>query len=102
MAASSSTRFFSYRSRVLDLDDALEWASKNRAEVDEAVLSSAVCGCFHCLALVPAVDIVENLPEDPSTVICPRCFVDSIIVDSSDHPVSTRLLVVCKARHFWS
>jgi len=84
------------------LDEALEWAKHNRMEVDDAVLSGNICGCFHCISLLSAVDVVENLPEDPTTAVCPRCFVDAIIVDSDMHPVSTHLLAACKARHLWS
>jgi hypothetical protein len=36
MAASSSTRYFSYLGRVLYLDEALKWAKHNCMEVDEA------------------------------------------------------------------
>ena len=101
MAASSSTRYFSHQSRIYDLEDASIWAQKNKNEIDRALLSGRICGCFRCLSLLSPADIVDYLPEDPLTAICPKCFVDAIIVDSELHPVSVRFLMACRSRHFW-
>jgi len=77
---------------------------------NEEIEASALCGCFHCLAIYPPSSIVEwvDWPDDTPlerqrtaghTALCPRCGVDSVIGSASGYPIDTDLL---KAMHkYW-
>ena len=40
-------------------------AHKHCKKHKEEILSSAICGCFYCLATFPPTEIVDWLEEDP-------------------------------------
>jgi NAD-dependent SIR2 family protein deacetylase len=41
------------------------------------------CGCFHCLQIFEAVDVVDWI-DDGETPLCPRCGVDSVMLGVTD------------------
>ena len=51
------------------------------------------CGCFYCLKIFDHAEI-ENWVLDPpiGTAICPYCFIDSVIGESSGLPITTEFL----------
>ena len=63
------------------------------------VARSRRAGCFFCLAQFRAADIVEFTAVD-ETPICPRCGVDSVILDATGFQPSSAFLRRMEARWF--
>jgi hypothetical protein len=68
-------------------------AHAHSAKHGEELKRSATAGCFYCCAVFPVTeiedwitepdgDLVEE-PGDDSTVLCPKCGIDSVIGDAS-------------------
>ena len=83
-----------------DVVDAQERSSNHRAEI----LSSEICGCFHCLATFKPGAIEEWVdwpPDTPdgqenalgTTAMCPICGIDSVIGAASGYPMTNEFLV---------
>lgn len=64
---------------MLDIRHAAKFAMHNKKELEK----SAMCGCFHCLALFDPKEIKE-WTDDGNTAVCPFCFIDAILPESSD------------------
>ena len=65
------------------------------------ILSSELCGCFHCLAIFPPSEITDWIDERQDeteiddvgqTAICPRCGIDSVIGSNSGYPTTKDFL----------
>ena len=41
------------------------------------------CGCFHCLAIFEATEVVDWI-DDGETPLCPRCGVDAVMIGVTD------------------
>lgn len=41
------------------------------------------CGCFHCLAVYDALEVVDWV-DDGETPLCPRCGVDAVMIGVTD------------------
>ncbi len=78
-------------------------AHKHSSIHRDEVLSSALCGCFHCLATFGPADILDwvdapvgqrdaNIDDCGQTALCPKCGIDSVIGDRSGYPLSTEFL----------
>jgi hypothetical protein len=86
---------------VIDVDvlGAHAWSIDHRPEL----LSSARCGCFHCLATYSAeaiedwVDIVDGVGV---TALCPSCGIDSVIGSASGYPIEAWFLARMRAHWF--
>ena len=63
------------------------------------VRGSRNAGCFCCLAQFPAREVVEFTAGD-ETPICPKCGVDSVILDASGWRPTKILLSRMEARWF--
>ena len=61
---------------MLTLTEAYTHASNHRREIE----ASSLAGCFHCLAVFPARQIVDWV-DGGATGICPRCGMDSVLGD---------------------
>jgi predicted RNA-binding Zn-ribbon protein involved in translation (DUF1610 family) len=57
-------------------------AHKNSSQHRGAILSSARCGCFYCLAIFSPAE-VERWVDEEQTALCPRCGIDSVIGSSA-------------------
>ena len=62
-------------------------AHKHSIAHREAVLASAICGCFHCRGTFAPEEIAE-WTDGTATALCPKCGIDSVIGDSSALPVA--------------
>jgi hypothetical protein len=72
----------------------------------DALLRSATCGCFYCLAVFAPdairewTDIVDEGEEARgTTAFCPKCEIDSVIASSSGYPITKEFLA--KMRSHW-
>lgn len=63
------------------------------------LVSSAQCGCYHCLTIFKPEEIVE-WTDDDATAFCPYCGIDSVIPDKCSGPISTEMLVRCRGHWF--
>lgn len=63
------------------------------------VRSSWKAGCFFCLAQFPAREVVEFTGGD-ETPICPKCGIDSVILDATGWRPTRVLLSRMEARWF--
>lgn len=66
---------------------------------EKAVLSSELCGCFHCLSVFSPSEIAEWIeePEDcprgpGKTALCPRCDIDAVLPESEFYEITPELL----------
>ncbi len=74
-------------------------AHKHSFKNMEEILSSEICGCFGCLAVMKPVEInwfAEEAKEGDgktlSTAFCPHCNIDTVIGSSSGYPISREFL----------
>ena len=75
--------------------EAYSHASNHRGEIE----ASTQAGCFHCLAVFPAKQIV-NWVDGGATGLCPRCGVDALIGDKVLVTVRRGFLERMQARWF--
>lgn len=67
----------------------------------EAIGKSQLCGCFHCLGIYPANDVVEWIEDNGDlTAECPKCGVDSVIPDASGISLNADFLAAMNKRWF--
>jgi hypothetical protein len=78
-----------------DTDAAHKHCSLHRDELGK----SEQCGCFYCMAIFLASEIVEWIDDD-QTAICPHCGIDAVIGSASGYPVSTEFLDRMYSRWF--
>lgn len=63
----------------------------------DAVRKSKLCGCFYCLNVYPASDVLEWIEDDGgNTAICPKCGIDSVFPDVSGIPLDPEFLATMK------
>jgi predicted esterase YcpF (UPF0227 family) len=55
---------------------------------------SEMCGCFYCGKVFPASEITETIFEfdNPETVLCPYCMIDSVLPDATWKDLSPEFL----------
>src|SRR5262245_61383993 len=68
---------------------------RNREEIEK----SKMCGCCYCLAIFPAVDIIEYVDVDASTAVCPLCGIDAVVPDAAGQVNTSVLRDLCE-RYF--
>ena len=89
-----------------DLLAAHRHATNNRAEIE----ASRLCGCFDCMQIYPADEVVAwsgfdldsfNNPDaaPPETALCPRCGSESVIGDTSGHAI--KLVFLQRMNEAW-
>ena len=62
---------------------------------EDQIKKSKICGCFSCLKIYPANEIVEWIDEpkdcprgEGKTAICPNCGIDAVLPESSDYEIT--------------
>ena len=73
------------------LKDYIEAAHEHSIFNKKEILKSKFCGCFYCLKVYQATEIVEWTDNDNlkgETALCSFCGIDSVIGDSSGFPIS--------------
>lgn len=80
-----------------DAYKAHEFSSHHREQLQH----DKVCGCFYCLSIFSPEEIRVWLKEKDGreTAMCPYCFVDSVIGESSGYPITKEFLL--KMRRIW-
>ena len=82
---------------MISLSKAHKASTRNK----DAVSKSRLCGCFHCLSIYPASDVVEWIEDNGGfTAECPKCGVDSVIPDASGIPLNADFLAAMNKRWF--
>lgn len=79
--------------KKLDYSMAHEYSNNHKPELEK----DSVCGCFHCLRIFKPSEIedwiiADNECDRRGTAICPYCGVDSVIGESSGHPITEKFL----------
>lgn len=92
-------------------------AHKYCSNHEDTLKNDCICGCFHCLRIFPASDIVRWIRhkkpaekgddgkinkwifDENRTAFCPYCGVDSIIGESSGYPITRDFLE--EMNHYW-
>ena len=70
-------------------------AGKASFENWNSVKNSKMCGCYYCCSIFPSTDITDDdWTPDPHgrTVLCPKCYIDSVIGDASGIPIRKDVL----------
>ena len=66
----------------------------------EAIASSSLCGCFHCLSTFKPAEIGRWIETE--TAICPRCGIDSVLPDNVGLPLDREFLTQMQFHWFES
>ena len=80
-------------------------AHKHSSIHRQEVLSSKICGCFHCLSVYTPDDIWHDdwIDEDATgvgqTARCPYCGIDSVLGSKSGYPITQDFLA--KMERHW-
>lgn len=80
-------------------------AHKHSRNHRQEVLSSEVCGCFHCLSMYRPDEIWhgdwidESIISIGQTARCPVCGIDSVIGSNSGYPLTREFLA--KMERYW-
>ena len=64
----------------MDIEQACNLSRRNR----ESVAAVNECGCYFCLRVFQATDVVEWADIDEMTALCPICGVDSVLPGVTD------------------
>jgi hypothetical protein len=74
----------------IELKLAHRHSSNHRRQIE----ASQVCGCFHCLAIFAADEILGWIdePRGDATACCPRCAIDAVIGSASGFPITREFL----------
>ena len=72
-----------------------QYSSNHRRQL----LYDHVCGCFYCLSIFNPNEIEEWVEDSEGTAICPYCGIDSVIGESSRHPITKEFLK--KMHEYW-
>lgn len=71
----------------MDIISAHKFSKKNR----HALKKDTRCGCFFCLKIFSPEEITDWIPFE-DTALCPYCYVDSVIGESSGAPITEGFL----------
>ena len=74
----------------------------------EQLKKDKICGCFYCLRIFQPSEIEDwliaedesNLCDRYGTAICPYCYTDSVIGESSGYPITKEFLRKMKKHWF--
>lgn len=72
------------------------FCARHRSELEK----DNICGCFYCLRIYSPKEIAKWLPEGSGTALCPYCGIDSVIGESSGHPITDEFLEAMKKYWF--
>ena len=80
------------------MEDYIE-AHKHSSDHREQLILDEKCGCFYCLTIFNPKEISEWVEDIRGTAICPYCWVDAIIGESSGYPITKEFL--SKMNNHW-
>ena len=80
----------------MDIEKAHRHSIYHRAAIE----ASALCGCFHCMAIYPPSAITDWTDYKQDTALCPRCGVDAVIGSASGAPITAAFLKQMHRRWF--
>jgi hypothetical protein len=69
------------------IQGAIRAATGNR----EALAKSNKAGCYYCLTIYAASEVVRFLPSE-DTALCPYCGIDSVLADQSPYELKAEIL----------
>ena len=80
-----------------DLKKAHRYSCNHKTELEK----DNICGCFYCLKIFKPSEIEDWLFDDNDcdrrgTAVCPYCFIDSVIGESSGSPITKEFLKLMK------
>lgn len=80
-----------------DVRQAHKSCVRNRIQAFE----STKCGCFYCLAIFSAAQVVRWIEksDNEQTALCPRCEIDSVLGDKSGYNINRSFLQ--KMHNYW-
>lgn len=64
----------------------------NRAELER----SARCACFSCGKIFDSAEISDWCDEEGTTAVCPHCYSDGIVAESSGIPFDSNFMAACQ------
>ena len=72
----------------------LKAAHKSSIFNKSALKRSKLCGCFYCLSIFPPKEIKNWIKEEKGepTAHCPHCYIDSVIPESEEYPLTKEFL----------
>lgn len=84
-----------------DLIKAHRFSCNHKPELEK----DNICGCFYCLKIFKPSEIEDWLFGDNDcdrrgTAVCPYCFVDSVIGESSGFPITKEFMEIMNERWF--
>ncbi len=79
---------------MMQVHQAARLAMHNKTQLD----NTSKCGCYHCFAIFTPQEIKE-WTDDGDTAICPFCFVDAVLPETSDFPLNKQFLE--KLHAYW-
>jgi hypothetical protein len=87
------------------LNRALVDAHRHSTLHDVEIVSSAICGCFHCGEIYTPAEITDWLDDriegkEGRTALCPRCGIDSVIGSASGFPINAAFLEAMRNHWF--
>ena len=72
-----------------------KFSFRNRALLEK----DSLCGCFNCKKTFSPDQILDWLDED-ETALCPFCYIDSVIGESSGFPITEEFLEGMRRYYF--
>lgn len=70
------------------LRSAHKFATRHRDKLE----NDPICGCFYCVKIFNPKEIDMWLNEGSGTALCPYCYIDSILGESSGYPITYEFL----------
>ena len=69
----------------------IQAAAKHSLRNKKALRKDSRCGCYYCLSIFSPKEI-DNWIEGEDTALCPYCWIDSVIGESSGYPITKEFL----------
>ena len=78
-----------------DIIEAHEYSINHKSKI----LKDKKCGCFYCLKIFSPTEITDWIEDKNGTAICPYCYIDAVIGESSGFPITEEFLL--KMKNYW-
>lgn len=92
LSLSSSRKFI----KDLQLEQAHKASFRNREQIER----SKQCVCFFCCRIFPTSEVTDYASREESTALCPYCYTDSILGDTSGFPITEEFMKEMNKRWF--
>ncbi len=70
--------------KAVEAKDDLHAAHARSLNNRSVVEAGGPCGCFYCLAIFDASEVVEWVDACEATALCPRCQIDTVLSSRTD------------------